>query len=178
MKEIVIEKVVDDARFSGQMTGGKLYFLFSSVPDIQQQLFSDYRTEVSFMNSPFNEAIKVPHYIKKGNFTEQRIQYLEQVQNVTLREPNAYKLIDQIILVMLDQLLDKDILVVEAAGVSVDSIEYCAKVSKELLAGKENKIIVIVLIQPFGKICPKIKIEEVTAENLNSFYTWFEEMES
>lgn len=142
---------------------GKLYLLNTPIVGIQKELFKpiDRKYKLAFINSPFEGAIRIVPYLKKHreglNFKE--LIHLNKLDGLKIHEGEPG--LNYILLVVLNELLEKDILLIETTGLDLMSTEFLLDKLKQIIVSKPDKLIVIVQNEYIGMSFHDIELIEI-----------------
>lgn len=151
-------------------TGG-VYFLLSRIPEVQRHIFEQ-KSNISFINSPFQEAIKVPVFIKKKSksFVSDIINEINALK-ISNNRIDRFSLYEQIVIILYDQMKNKDIVVIETTGLDELSIIRLLNFTVNLSKVFTQKIIFIVENRLPIKDNSNIIVQSVNAQFVNSIET-------
>jgi hypothetical protein len=155
-----------------ELTLGSLYFVASSISGIQKILFNKYQKEISFINSYFDNAIKVPQYLEKNIITLESVKVLQDYFSIPSLLIESYGLYNQLVFVTLKELTKKDIVVIETTGLATDSIIGFFHFFNHFTNSHKDKMIIIVQIQPIGLSYPEFKLKNISQDGLKDFDFW------
>ncbi len=148
---------------------GHIYLVFSCKKDIQKKIFGKGLKNVCFINSPFKGAIKVPIYIRKHKINPKKIEYLKEHFRIPFLKIDKYGFYNQMIFVLLNELIQNDIVVVEATGLAKHSINYFIEFSNNFLRLNKNKMIVLFQIKSHNLSISKFIIEDLSETGIKGY---------
>ncbi|WP_259071878.1 hypothetical protein HDF24_11430 [Mucilaginibacter sp. X4EP1] len=123
---------------------GKLYLFFSNELGIQGDVFNAIAEKVSFINSFFKSAIKVPIYFEENKKELLKIKDDINISGTFPFRLEEYGLFDEILLVLLAELKKVNIAIVETTGLNESSIIKLIKFSFLYLELNPEKSIILI----------------------------------
>jgi hypothetical protein len=143
---------------------GNVYLMFTAELGIQEQLFSEYKDQVSFINSPFEGAITIAEYYRLDS--DILLKYTELINSMVTYPPvDGSEYLDKILVIVLSQLAEKNLIVIETTGMGENSIIRLTNYSLYLLQRFKDKMIII--IDFYYSKSNKVFIELATNELTN-----------
>lgn len=174
-RDLLIES--DEYKVKNQLTYGCLYMILTSVPGIQRQLFPASQIPVSYINSFFKEAVKVPAYISKKKFNSARIDYLRQRFNLPGLSLSDNSFYEQVVFVILNELDNHEVIIVETTGLANDSIGYLIKFCYDFLGVNRDKLIVLVHPEHQRVKYPEYLLLELDEVKVMDTIGWLKELD-
>lgn len=174
-QSLIIEN--DDYKVRSKLTYGCLYMILTSLPGIQRQLFPASQIPVSYINSFFEEAIKISSYTNKKKFSSLRINYLRERFNLQYLPLNDDSFYEQIVFVILNELDNHDVIVVETTGLANDSIGYLIRFCYDFLSVNQDKLIVLVHLEHRRVKYPEYLLLELDDVKVGDAIGWLKELD-
>lgn len=127
-----------------EFESGKVYFLQCSKYNIQEIIFEDYKSQISFINSPFKSAIKVIPYFEKHKKNLLLIKGQINSLNIVPFKIDEEPVLDLLLLIIAEQLAIKDFIVVEPAGLNEESMSKLHTFCSIFMDLFPNKLLIII----------------------------------
>src|SRR5689334_3366215 len=122
MQNSILKKImVNGQMLEMTLIAENVYFVFSSIKGIQESLFENVPMEVSFINSFFDSAHKVIPYLKINNLSKDRIEELYDLFGIEDKNKTGNGFLGQICAVLLNEIKNKNLVIVETTGLATDS---------------------------------------------------------
>lgn len=137
------ENFESEENFNYKFEQGKAYFFISNEPGVQENIFKNIEN-ISFINSFFESAIKVPIYFERNKKELLKLKDDINDSNIFLIKLEEHGYFDRILLVALAKLKKVKIAIVETTGLTEASIIKLIKCSFLYLELNPDKSIILV----------------------------------
>jgi hypothetical protein len=155
---------------------GTLYFVFSSISGLQKDFFiknSGDENKIIFINSFFEGAIKVPIYMGKNQYDQDKVKKLKKEFDVDEFDIGQYGIFNNMLYVMLSELTNGDVMVVETTGLDEMSIIKLAKHSFTLTERNKSKLIITIQNNLARIKYPPFQLEKINMDKIENFENWY-----
>ncbi len=170
MDKIQVSKNIRGEVIDVEISGGGLYFVFSSIDNIHELLFKDLNLKKSFINCPFEYGIRINEYLRKNKITNTKVENLKKHFELPSLMIDGYDICGNFLYVILNEFITKDIIIAETTGLSKNSIKYIADFFVMFLSLNEAKTIIFIQNEPVGATYPIFRIVKVgNNEKINLF---------